>query len=636
MRRPDRSGLHIALVAMAVIAGSGTPGRAATDNGTDLPLHSNGSAGGTSWTLSSDGYLGTYIQLSQPAPVSFTLNASGAASAGLSPDMTLSIANLNQSFSVGAAASNYNYITPTLPAGTYFVRVALDNQNAAQTPTLSLGSLQASGTGVTINNTASDANALAAAQTYIDNFRQGTMNITLNNQNSVHLPAGIPVQVKLVQNGFSLGSATYDTSEQSSFYNTYPWLTATSASTGNAALAYKYQQFVLNNFNITEPENNGKWGSDEQTQGSPNLSYTDQLENFAASHNINLRMHNLIWNSQQPNFVNSLFTANNVSGLNAAVTSRIGYYVSGLNSQAGPLQGKARDLGYTQLDVLNEGAHASTSDNYITTLGYAGVANIYKQAANAVAATGANTLLYTNEYNVLQNSSNPSTHASDPYANWYLNEIENINNAGSGKVVTGVGSEFYVTSSLISPSTMQQAIENLTINSLPLSITEFAISSSASASNAATDLQNAFTMIYGNPNATTFNFWDFWQKLEQADTSFLTNYQGGALMDVNGNPTALFTNTFLPLMAADNFVLPGQITPFSLTTDASGQIHFTGTYGTYDVTVNGQDYLFSSSAAGNSLTVVTTPEPASLALLASAAVLLVRRQRARGGPARSA
>ena len=437
----QRLPLDAALLAVAIGCG-GLACRAATDNDTDIPLHSNGAAAGTSWMLSSDGYLGTYIQLSQPTPVTFTLNASGAASSGLSPDMTLSIANLNQSFAVSASATNYGYTTPTLPAGTYFVRVALDNQNATQTPSLTLASLQASGTGVTINNTANDANALAASQTYINNFRQGTMNITLNNQNNSPLPAGVQVQVKLVQNGFNLGSATYDTSEQSNFYNTYPWLTATSASTGNAALAYKYQQFVLNNFNITEPENNGKWGSDEQTLGSPNLSYTDQLENFAASHNMNLRMHNLIWNSQQPNFVNSLFTANNVSGLNAAVTSRIGYYVSGLNTQArSASKASARDLVYTQLDVLNEGAHASTSDNYIATLGYAGVANIYKQAANAVAAhDGAKPrLLYTNEYNVLQNSSNPSTHASDPYANWYLNEIENINNAGSGKVVTGVG-----------------------------------------------------------------------------------------------------------------------------------------------------------------------------------------------------
>ncbi len=636
LRCSAKAATFLALFAAVLLSPTLNPARADSVNGSGLPLKSSGSVTGTQWTLSSDGYVGTYLQLSQATPVSLNLSALGAASSGLSPDMTVSIANVSQSFSVNSStASNYQFTTPTLPAGTYFVRVQLDNQTATQTPDLTLASLQATGSGVVMVNSNSDSTALAAAQTYINNFRQGAVNVTLDDKNGVALPAGTTVQVKLIKNSFDLGSASYDPSG-GSFYNTYPWLTATSASTGNAALAYKYQQFLVNNFNITEPENAGKWSSQESVQGSPNLSYTDQLANFTQAHGMDLRMHNLIWDSQQPAFVNTLFTNKNVSGLNSAVSSRVNYYIAANNAQNGPAKGKPRTDAYSQVDILNEGAHAGSTDNYISTLGYNGVASIYSQAANSVAAAGANTRLYTNEYNVLQNSSNPSTNGSDPYANWYLNEINSINNAGFGKVVTGVGSEFYVTSSVISPNTMQEAMQNLAVTGMPLSVTEFAIASGTSAANAATDLQDAFTMLYGNPSATTFNFWDFWQLLDQND-SFLTNYQAGALMDVNGNPTALYTNTLLPMLAADGYVLPGQITPFTLTTNARGQINFSGAYGMYQLTIDGQNYDFTSSASGNSLALVTSvPEPGAFAFLLAGCIPLLLRHRARGGPAWSA
>src|SRR5579872_1451051 len=85
-----------------------------TISGKNLALQSSGAASGNGWTLSSDGYVGTYITLSQPAPVTFTLNASGTTSNSLSPDMMISIADSSQSFSVTSNPTNYTYTTPTL------------------------------------------------------------------------------------------------------------------------------------------------------------------------------------------------------------------------------------------------------------------------------------------------------------------------------------------------------------------------------------------------------------------------------------------------------------------------------------------------------------------------------------------
>jgi hypothetical protein len=270
------------------------------------------------------------------------------------------------------------------------------------------------------------------------------------------------------------------------------------------------------------------------------------------------------------------------------------------------------------MDVLNEALQGDSGPtNYVEGLGYSGIANIYSQVATAVANTGANTRLYTNEYNVLQNS-------ADAYSNWYLNEIQSINNAAGSKVVSGVGSELYVTTQPLVPSTMQQTLQNLAVTGLPLTLTEFGIATGTSASTAATDLQDALTMIYGDPNATTFDFWDFWSTLE-ANDSFLDGYEAGALMNASGSPTALYT-TLTTLLAKDGYVLPGGITPMNLTVGANGQVDFNGTYGTYEVTIDGQNYFYTSAPTGSSFT-VDVPEPASITGLATAGVGLLMRKR---------
>ncbi len=545
-------------------------------NGNAFVLRSTGAAAGTDWTLSSNGYLGTYIQVpSTGGQVSFSINADGTASNSVAPDMTLSVAGENTSFSVSSTNPNVYTATLNLPGdpaananGTYAVRLQLDNQNATATPSLTVNSMSV--TGATVVNSNTSTLAMNASQTYIDKFRQGQMSVTLQTAGNIPIAAGTPVQVKEISNSFSMGSAVYDNDESNNFYNTYPWMTATASSTGNAALAYKYQQFLLNNFTTIEPENAGKWSSEQTTANGPaNMTFVDQLSNYAEAHNLNVRMHNLVAESQQPTFINNDFTSNNVAAINSAVTSRIAYYAAANNTQAGLADNKPRTDAYQQMDVLNEGLHAGSGQpNYIGTLGYSGVASIYSQVASDVAAAGANTKLYTNEYNVLQNS-------ADAYSNWYLNEIQSINNAAGSKVVSGVGSELYVTTSPLVPSTMQQTLQNLAVTGLPLTLTEFGIATGTTAANAATDLQDAFTMIYGDPNATTFDVWDFWSTLE-ANDSFLDGYEAGALMDANGNPTSLYTNTLLPMLQADGYTIPGSITPMNLTVGANGQVNFSG------------------------------------------------------------
>ena len=53
-----------------------------TINGTSLAYRSSGAAAGSDWTLSENGYVGTYIKLDAPGDVTINAQASGLAGGG--------------------------------------------------------------------------------------------------------------------------------------------------------------------------------------------------------------------------------------------------------------------------------------------------------------------------------------------------------------------------------------------------------------------------------------------------------------------------------------------------------------------------------------------------------------------------
>jgi hypothetical protein len=62
--------------------------------------------------------------------------------------------------------------------------------------------------------------------------------------------------------------------------------------------ANQFQSFINQYFNTIVPSNAGKWAYNEQTQGgSITMTLVDQQLNYAQSHNMRARMHNLIWGS---------------------------------------------------------------------------------------------------------------------------------------------------------------------------------------------------------------------------------------------------------------------------------------------------------------------------------------------------
>jgi len=594
-----------------------------TVNGSALALRSYlsgtsqqnfGSDSGTDAILNTNGYVGTYITLASPATVTLTASVSGQTSDTTLPELGIAVDDSLAKYNVASGFNNYS-TSVSLPAGTHFVRVQYDNDKdadpvAGNVHSLTVRNLQI--TGATVSNSGTDANALNAANTYIGNFRRGGAAVRL-----VGAPSGSTVQVDVQRNAFNFGGTV-------SGVNTGDPVNMLISNPGPTSEAYQFQSFINQYFNTIVPSNAGKWDSNEQTQGSQTMQLVDQQLNYAQSHNMQARMHNLIWSpydvvngnivvhhtNQQPTWVDSLVTsalggdAAAKTTLSNAITSRINYY-SGTNGN--------RSQKYIEVDVYNEALHRSA---YWNIYGASGIANIYNQVSNAIAATGSQAGTYLNEYNVLQfsplsiDSTGAESAARDQYANWYRNEVEAVNNAGIAagygkKVVTGIGMQLYAsTSTAPTTSTMQKALQNLSVTGLPLSMTEFGMSSATNSQTVGPAiLDNAMRMIYGNPQADTFMIWGWW--------NLSTNSAPPAQMIVTSPGANSYTLTAIGQKWVDLMnAFSTHVSP-SLT---GGAVNFNGYYGDYTVTVNGVTHPLTLTKGTTNYAILINPTPGDLDL----------------------
>jgi len=387
---------------------------------------------GKDLAFKSDRCAGTFIQLDEPGDITISLNASARARIVINDSKVES--QQQQHFS--------------LPAGTHFVRIEFANSAD------SAGDVSISGARVC--NELNDANALAASETYIKNYRTGNVVVRLPD-----VAPGTEVQAKLVMKEFNFGTNAPGTENK--------YLIDNPAPDSDAA---KFQKFVLDHFNMLVPSNAGKWAFHEPTQGGPmSMDYADAIMRFAKQHGLRGRMHNLIWDHpQQPAWVLELLRAaengdgNAKKKLRAAISNRITYYV------------RDRAINYSELDVLNESLHEY---GYYKVFGAQGIADIYRECEQAAKEAGVNPvpLLMTNEFNVLQ-WSRPypfKDGAFDPYANWYRAHVEEL--LAAGAPVTGIGIQYNVDSR---PEALEKcphsaarifaALQNLSVPGLPLTL----------------------------------------------------------------------------------------------------------------------------------------------------------------------
>ena len=597
-----------ALVLLAVIPVASAEAQTTTTNGSALALRSTGTVVNTTAVrLQQNGYVGTYVTLAAPGSISLSVNATGQAAGGVAPRMNVVAGDARYGFDVGASAASYTTPTIALPAGTHFIRTEFANDVAAVDRRLTVNSLAVTGA-ASVANANSDANALAAADTYIQNFRKGAASVSLGG-----IAPGTPVHVQLVNHAFKFGTAVPGTTTSS--VNTY---LASNPAPGTTAA--NFQQRLLANFNSITPENAGKWANNQATQTStPSMGGVDRMIQYAQANDLRVRMHNLIWGQQQPTYVNDLLTAtaggsaSAKAQLSAEVTERIGYYV---RDRATGAPG-----GYAQLDVYNESVHEPA---YWDVYGAAGIATIYNETRDAVAHPAARPTLFTNEYNVFQDSV-----AGDPYANWYRTNVEAIREAGGA--VGGIGAQYYPSNAFGAANNQHSAarmfgvMQNLSVAGLPIELTEFGVKAGGSGTTAevqqraADILKSSLRLVFGTPEATGFTMWGFWAG------SVWSGAPDGVLYNTDWSPRpAGVMWEDLMTLDADGDATDDWTTNLTLLTKADGTIDFTGFYGDYLVTINGQTYPLSLIKGVTEYALI--PEPTGAFALFAAWPLLRRRR----------
>jgi GH35 family endo-1,4-beta-xylanase len=544
-----------------------------TIEGNTLAYRSAGvSCPDNAWRLNQNGFAGAYIHVAEAGEVSLTIRASKNPSNTSTPVLGLRVADFATGWPVRETGTNYGTFTQRwrLPAGTYCVRVENANDRPSGGPWgINVRDLHV--TGATVLNSASDANALAAADTYIEHFRKGPATLTL--LGDTQPLRNSPVRIRLKRHAFNFGTAVSGVSLNDPGSS---WLRGTSTNDIN------YRNFVIGNFNAVVPENAGKWPYNERRRGVVTLDYLDSLMKFAALNGLQLRMHGLLWDVDKPDWVKALQDTA-LNGTTAGERDRAKLDLRGAISQRIQYFVRERSPRCFELDVINEPVH---SPIYYRIFGLDGVAGIYNEAKAAVVAAGAATRLVPNEFAVFQSSEG----TDDPYANWYREHVESLRNAGGA--VDGIGIQYYAVDGgppkirdPHSPSRIAQVLHNLATLNLPLSITEFGVQkyNNPTPQRAADMLADTLRVSFGHEKMTTFVNWGFWP------ARMWPVAPAGALVDANWKLTPA-GKVWQQLTGVRDWAipnLPAWTTEVSATTDAQGRVTLTGFYGDYEI-VSGQ------------------------------------------------
>jgi len=378
----------------------------------------------------------------------------------------------------------------------------------------------------------SDAAALSAADSYIQNYRRGPAHVVLGG-----VAPGTTVHVKLRNHAFNFGTAVagHD-SEEFHYLVDRP----------------HYTDFLTSHFNSIVTEGGG-WRANESTRDVVDMSAIDAMTGYAAEHDLTLRVHPMLYGleGQPPSWAETLLdeaahgSISAKNELRQEISERIAYY--------------ARD--YEELNVVNEFVHFP---KFNEVFGASGMADIFSEVAAATPSP-----LYVNEYFVLQ-------YGADDTGEWYKQAVKELLDAGAP--VGGIGVEYYVGHDTgryaHSAARIKATLDNLATLGLPITLSEFAAAPNVSETEAAQYLSETMRLVFGHPGTTTFNLWGFtpidvWSEAPQA-----------VLVDADWNLT--------PAGIAYEALMDAWNTEETLIVGADHAIDFTGFYGDYDLLIDGE------------------------------------------------
>ncbi|MGI4832624.1 MAG: endo-1,4-beta-xylanase [Janthinobacterium lividum] len=259
-------------------------------------------------------------------------------------------------------------------------------------------------------------------------------------------------------------------------------------------------------WNAVTPENGGKWGSVEGTRGVFNWADLDSAYNRSVKSGGPFRMHNLIWGTQQPTWLTSLSTADQLTEIKNWYAAVAAHFV-----------GKKIDF----IDVVNEPIH--TPPTGFTTAGA-----VDNTGGGYIAALGTSIANAATDYTWIVTSFQLARQYF-PNSKLMLNEYSVENDGNSAKkyydmamllksqgLIDGIGIQGHAFSlNTTSTATIQANMATLASTNLPLYITEFdldALDASTGVSSDATLLaryQRVFPLFWENPAVRGITLWGF-------------------------------------------------------------------------------------------------------------------------------
>jgi endo-1,4-beta-xylanase len=210
--------------------------------------------------------------------------------------------------------------------------------------------------------------------------------------------------------------------------------------TTNGAVRDGFVQY----WNQITPENEGKWGSVESTQGNFNWTALDKIYAYAQTNHLVFKQHNFIWGSQQPSWLNS-------SNAQAAVQAWMQAFC-------------ARYPDTQLIDVVNE-PPPHTMPSYLDGIGGAGTSG-YDWIVNAfkwARAACPNAILILNDYNTIEYATDNSH---------FIDIVTKIKAAGAP--IDAIGAQAH-DAYKIPTDTVRGFIDKLAGTGLPIYISEYDI-----------------------------------------------------------------------------------------------------------------------------------------------------------------
>lgn len=206
-----------------------------------------------------------------------------------------------------------------------------------------------------------------------------------------------------------------------------------------------YQNWFASRFTVATFANEMKWYTNEYAQGKDNYYEADAMLNFANTHNIQVRGHNVLWDD--PNYQPSWVPQLSPQQLQQAVQRRV-------NSVVERYKGKL-----IAWDVVNENLHFSFFENKLGKYYFAKIFNdVHKIDGEAT--------LFLNEYNTIEDQRDTSS-APSKYIQ-KIREIRRLNN----NLPLGIGLESHFPNTPPNLPYMRASLDTLVATGLPVWITE--------------------------------------------------------------------------------------------------------------------------------------------------------------------